>query len=163
MSVRSVTCVRLLLAVWGLVMTSTTIAFAATQFDPSPDDPRIVGALEARQRVDAALRKGDVETTVSLIAPNLVVNAPLNAVLHYDNVVGRFRNSQIAYEDFDSNFEFVGVRGDFVVIMGEEIARPTDKAPHAGKIVHRRFTDFWSQVDGAWKLVVRQATITSVE
>jgi len=32
----------------------------------------------------------------------------------------------------------------------------------AQQAVHRRFTDLWTMLDGSWKLVIRQATITSV-
>jgi ketosteroid isomerase-like protein len=134
-----------------------------TEYDPSPDDPRIAGALAARQRIDEAIRAGDVETIASLFAPDLVVNNPLNRIAHRDAVEARFRNLLIAYEDFDTHFEFVGVRGELVFLMGEEVVRPTGQAPHAGKVVRRRFTDAWGEIDGAWKMVVRQATIFSIE
>ncbi len=134
-----------------------------TKYDPSPDDLRVAGALAARQRIDEAIRAGDVETIVSLFAPDLVVNNPLNRVAHRPEVEARFRNLLIAYEDFDTHFDFVGVRGDLVFLMGEEVVRPTGAAPHAGKVVYRRFTDAWCEIDGAWKMVVRQATIASIE
>jgi len=55
------------------------------------------------------------------------------------------------------------VRGDLVVIMGEEVTRPKNDAPHAGAIEHRRFTDVWKQFDGDWRLLIRQATIIKLE
>jgi ketosteroid isomerase-like protein len=134
-----------------------------TTYDPSADDPRIAGALAARLRIDDAIRGGDAETIVGLLAPDLIVNNPLNLVADHDAVAARFRNRQIAYEDFDTHLEFAGVRGEFVVLMGEEVVRPTGAAPHAGKVIRRRFTDLWRERDGAWQMTVRQATITAIE
>ena len=58
---------------------------------------------------------------------------------------------------------FVGVRGDMVVIMGEEVLRPNKDAPHVGKTISRGSTDVWKPFDGVWKLWIRQATITKAE
>ena len=55
------------------------------------------------------------------------------------------------------------LRGDLVVIMGEEVTHPNRDAPYAGRIGHRRFTDVSKQFGGLWKLWVRHATITNVE
>jgi ketosteroid isomerase-like protein len=49
-------------------------------------------------------------------------------------------------------------------MMGEEVVKPKETAPHAGKTVRRRSTDVWrKESDGQWRLTIRQATITSVE
>ena len=55
--------------------------------------------------------------------------------------------------------EYAGLRGDMVLLMGEEIVLP--KVPNGATAheMHRRFTDLWRQVAGAWKLTARQATI----
>jgi len=98
------------------------------------------------------------------MAPDLVVNAPINKVANRDNVIGRIKANQISYEpDVVRNIEYAGVRDDVVVIMGEEIVHPNKDAPYAGKIEHRRFTDIWKQIDGVWKLWIRQATITRAD
>ena len=93
------------------------------------------------------------------------MHAPVNRVVNRDDVMARMRNGQIAYEpdNGEHRVEFIGVRGDTVVVMGEEIVRPTGAAPDAGKIVRRRFTDIWKQYGGLWKLAIRQGTVTSVE
>ena len=76
----------------------------------------------------------------------------------------RFRTAQIGAESgAERRLEFVGVRGDSVVVMGEEVYTPGKNAPNAGKLVHRRFTDIWKQYGGRWKLAIRQATVTSVQ
>jgi hypothetical protein len=47
--------------------------------------------------------------------------------------------NQISYESAaEEVIDFVGVRGDMVMIMGEGILRPNKDAPYAGKTVHRR-------------------------
>jgi hypothetical protein len=134
-----------------------------TTFDPSRDNASVVAALMAQKRLHDAMQTGDVAAIDALFASDLVVNAPINRYVDRENVMARYRSGQISYEpDVTRNIEFAGVRADSVVIMGEEIARPNAGAPHAGKTVHRRFTDIWREIDGAWKMCVRQATITSV-
>ena len=59
--------------------------------------------------------------------------------------------------------ELVAARGDSVVMMGEEVLTPGPKAPYAGKLIRRRFTDVWKPVNGKWMLAIRQATIFSIQ
>ena len=93
-----------------------------------------------------------------------MVNAPINKVANRENVIARLKTSQISYEPgYERAIDFAGVRGDVVVIMGEEVTHPNKDAPYAGKVEHRRFTDVWKQFDGVWKLWIRQATITKIE
>ena len=135
-----------------------------TRFDPSASDPRIIAVLDARSRLAVAMLAADLTAIEALMAPDLVVNAPINKVVDRTNIVDRLKAGQLSYQsDFVDNIEFVGVRGDFVVIMSEEIVRPIANTPNAGKIVRRRSTDIWREVDGAWRLAVRQATVTSAE
>jgi hypothetical protein len=47
--------------------------------------------------------------------------------------------------------------------MGEEIVHPIGNTSNAGKLVRRRFTDIWKNIDGVWKLTIRQATVTPAE
>ena len=136
-----------------------------TVYEPSPDDPRIKAVLEARTRAADAATRQDWKTVEDLFAPDVVVHSPINRVVQRDDIVARFRNGQIAAEPDTATvrLEFVGVRGDSVVIMAEESFRPGPKAPNAGKLIRRRATDIWKQYGGAWKLAIRQATITAVE
>ena len=136
---------------------------SAAEYDPFASDPRIVAVLDARRRLNAAGEKHDADAFEALFATDLIVNSPTNAVVHRDNVMARFRNSQISYSSADEKIEFIGVRWDLVVVMGEEIVTPIANTPNAGKIVRRRFTDIWKEIDGAWKLAIRQATTISAE
>ena len=117
---------------------------APTVYEPSKNDPRIVAALNARNRLGAAMLSGDFKAVETIFAPDLVVHSPINMVVNRENVLARLRSGQISYEpDYVRKVDFAGVRGDAVVIMGEEIVDPIGNAPNAGKTVLRRFTDIW--------------------
>ena len=137
-------------------MIDTTTA----RFEPSANDPRIVAALD--ERLEAVFEKQDADALASFACADVLVNAPINRVVTLDNIVSRFRAGKIHYESIATLLEFAGVRGDLVVLMGEEIVVPTGDTPNAGKTVRRRFTDVWRQVDGNWKLALRQGTAYSV-
>lgn len=64
---------------------------------------------------------------------------------------------QISYSRYDRVIDYAGLRGDMVILMGEEIVVP--KGPGLVQPMHRRFTDLWTPVDGGWRLTARQATI----
>jgi hypothetical protein len=136
---------------------------AETRFEPGPGDPRITAAIASRNRLNAALVTGDLATAETLFAADFVVNSPINRVVDRANVLGRVRSSEIRQAETVLNIEFAGVRGEYVVLMGEETVRPSGAMPNAGKIVRRRFTDVWRETDGAWKLAIRQSTIVSVD
>jgi ketosteroid isomerase-like protein len=136
----------------------------ATVYEPSASDPRILAALAARKRLGEVMRAVDIARVEALMAPDILVNAPINKVVDRKNIIGRLQAAQISYEaEAAETFDFVGVRGDMVVIMGEEVLRPNKEAPYAGKTEYRRSTDVWKPFDGVWKLWIRQATITKIE
>ena len=137
-------------------------AQARTVYEPSMNDPRILAALDTRKSLGAAILAGDFKTVEGIFAPDLVVHSPINMVVDRENVLARLRSGQISYEpDVEEKIEFAAVRGEAVVLMGEEIVHPIGKAPNVGKTVHRRFTDIWRNFGGVWKLAIRQATVTS--
>jgi len=141
-----------------------TSSAQTTVYEPSPTDPRVVAVLAAQKRLQDVMLANDVAGIEALMASDLLVNAPINKVVNRDNVIGRIKAAQISYQpDVVRNIEFVGVRGDVVVIMGEEVVHPNKDAPYAGKTEHRRFTDIWKQMDGVWKLWIRQATVTKAD
>jgi len=137
---------------------------SVTVYEPSASDPRIVAALAARKRLGEVMRAVDIAGVEALTAPDILVNAPINKVVDRKNIIGRLKANQISYESEASEaIDLVGVRGDMVVIMGEEVVRPNKDAPYAGKTEYRRSTEVWKPFDGVWKLWIRQATITKVE
>jgi hypothetical protein len=148
-----------------IVTAASPYAQGQTVFEPSANDPRIKAVLDARERFAGAARRGDWTVIESGFPPDVVVNSPTNRVVARADIVARFRSGQIGAEpdSTEIRLEFVGVRGDSVVLMGEETFRPGKNAPDAGKLVRRRFTDIWKQYGGLWKLAIRQATVISVE
>ena len=157
---------RNLLGAAMMVMTAASpYAQAQTIYEPSANDPRIKAVLDAGERAADAARRGDWKTVEASFAPDAVVNSPTNRVVALADILARFRSGQIGAEpdSVETRLEFVGVRGDSVVVMGEETFRPGKNAPNAGKVVRRRFTNISKQYGGEWKLAIRQATVTSVE
>jgi ketosteroid isomerase-like protein len=148
------------------LLLSAICATASTQtvYEPSADDARILAVIEARKRRDEAMRAGDIEAVKKFMATDLVVNAPINRVVDGANVLARLSRGEIAYdEEGVSTVEFMGVRDDLVVVMGGGVLNPVGNAPNAGKTIRRRWTDIWKNIDGEWKMIVRQATVFSVE
>jgi ketosteroid isomerase-like protein len=137
---------------------------SATVYEPSAKDPRVVAVIAAISRLADVMRAQDVAGIETLMATDLLVNAPINKVVNRDNVIGRIKAGEISYEpDVVRNIDFAGVRGDVVVVMGEEVVHPNKDAPYAGKTEYRRFTDVWKEFDSGWKLWIRQATVTRTE
>jgi ketosteroid isomerase-like protein len=149
----------------GLILLAALASSPVFAKDDPPwtKDPVVAEALSAIDRIHEAILAHDVDSFASLLASDLVVNNPVNTVTHRAEVLDRFRNDRISYSVYEQKIEFAGVRGDGVVVMGEEIVKPIGNAPHAGKTVRRRFTDIWRKEDGVWRLSVRQATIISIE
>ena len=126
--------------------------------------PVIAAALAARAQLDAGFAAQDLEAVAALSAPDLIVNSPANMVVRRETVLGFFKAGRMNYDSMDVTIEGVDARGDQVVLMGAEMVRPKEGAANAGKTVRRRFTDIWrKEPDGAWRLTVRHATVTSVE
>lgn len=131
-----------------------------TEADLALDTARIAGAMEARVQLDQAMRTGDVAALGLLFADDLIVHAPSHRVFDGAKILsvyGKFGKAM--YEGgMAATFDFVGIRAGMVVMMGEETMPPAPAGPDAGKIVRRRFTDLWSDQNGRWQLVARQAT-----
>lgn len=120
---------------------------------------RIAGALAAVNAIDRAAVSDDHAAFAALLADDLVVNNPQNGVSVRGATARRSAAGQISYARYDRVIEYAGLRGDMVILMGEEIVMPKGPDATSAHEVHRRFTDLWKAVDGSWKLTVRQATI----
>jgi ketosteroid isomerase-like protein len=138
--------------------------FASDGVAAAAKDPAAAAALAARGQLDDAFAAQDIERVSALFASDLIVNTPRNRVARREQVLGFFREGRLNYESAEATLEALDVRGDQVVLMGEEVVKPRGAAANAGKTVHRRFTDVWRRgPDGKWLLTIRQATITSVD
>jgi ketosteroid isomerase-like protein len=138
--------------------------FASDEVAAAAKGPVAAEAMAARQKLDAAFAAQDIDAVSALCAKDLVVNTPANRIARLEQVLGLFKAGRMNYESADETIEALDVRGDHVVIMGEEVVQPRDTAANAGRTVRRRFTDVWrKESDGRWRLTIRQATITSVD
>jgi len=126
-------------------------------------DPAVAEAVAASNAEIAAILAEDLEAFGDSLAYDVIVNSPLGTINRRDDTLAAFGRGFIRYDSFDRRIEYAGKLGELVVIMGHEILAPKGKAPNAGKIVHRRFTDIWRNEQGAWRLALRQATVAKVE
>ncbi|MGC4054280.1 MAG: nuclear transport factor 2 family protein [Paludibaculum sp.] len=116
-------------------------------------------ALSPRLTPSTSAAMGDDPAKfAALLADDLAVNNPQNGVSVRNATAQRSFAGKISYSRYDRTIEYAGLRGDMVLLMGEEIVVPKDP-PGKAHEMHRRFTDLWKQVNGQWKLTARQATI----
>jgi len=138
--------------------------FATREVAEAAKGPAITAAVAAATALGTAILSHNAEAWAAGLAADVVVNTPGNAVARRESVIRFFDAGLIAYHSITSIIELAEARGDLVVLMGEEVVTPKDGAPHAGKIVHRRFTDvFRKEPDGVWRLTIRQATNISAQ
>jgi hypothetical protein len=126
-------------------------------------DPAVAEALAASDGEIAAILAEDLEAFGDSLAADVIVNSPLGTINRRDDTLAAFGRGFIRYKSFDRRIEYAGKLGELVVTMGNEILAPKGNAPNAGKVVHRRFTDIWRNEQGAWRLALRQATVTRIE
>ena len=124
-------------------------------------DSRIAGALAAVEAIDRAAVSDDHAAFAALLADELAVNNPQNGVSVRGGTAQRSAAGQISYVRYDRVVEYAGMRGDMVLLMGEEVVVPKVAVGATARVVHRRFTDLWRPVSGGWRLTARQATIIS--
>ena len=114
--------------------------------------------LEAR----AVLKSDTVRLFKKLWAPEFIVNNPANVVVDRKEVATLFKAGKIDYESFDRTIEKISIIENTAIVMGHEEINPVGLSDHAGKKLIRRFTNIWMKRKGNWKLVGRQATVSSI-
>ncbi|MBL8550264.1 MAG: nuclear transport factor 2 family protein [Hyphomonadaceae bacterium] len=124
-------------------------------------EPRIAAVMAEGTRVDAAVVSGDAKVFEEALASDLAVNNPQNTVSTREMTARLNAQGFIAYSSYHRTIEYAGLRGDLVVIMGEERVVPRGSNPNAGREVVRRFIDLWKEEGGRWRLTARQASIVS--
>jgi len=115
--------------------------------------------LEAR----AVLKSDTVRLFKKLWAPEFIVNDPANVVINRQEVAALFKAGKIDYESFDRTIEKISIIENTAIVMGSEEINPVGVSDYAGKRLIRRFTNIWMKRKGNWKLVGRQATISSIK
>ena len=112
-----------------------------------------------------AILKGDTTTLLATLwSPELVVNNPANIVVTRPQIVALIKAGKIDYASFDRIIEKISIIDHTAIVMGREEIKPEGVTDHAGKIVVRRFTNVWvKDKKSNWKMVARQATISSIK
>ena len=132
---------------------------ASSEVATAAQDARIAGALAAVDMIDAAAVSDDHAAFAALLADDLAVNNPQNGLSVRGATTRRNASGQISYSRYDRVIEYAGLRGDMVILMGEEIVVPKEQGHSSTPEMHRRFTDLWKPAAGGWRLTARQATI----
>ncbi len=97
---------------------------SVTVYDPSPSDPRILAALTARKLLGEVVRAVDIAGRIAdgfRYFSQCADQQGRRPEEHYRTPQSKPDQYESAAEEV---IDFVGVRGDMVVIMGEEILRP---------------------------------------
>ena len=118
--------------------------------------------LENEER-EALMKTDSIKLFNKLWAPEMVINTPANVVGTVEGTKAIFRSGGLQYASFERNIEKITFTNNVAIVMGEEKIRPQGSQPNAGKLVTRRFTNFWMNRDNQWSIIARQATIIKVE
>ena len=111
-----------------------------------------------QKRVTALMTK-DTAALLKIWATDYFVNRPAGVVSTRDQVLSMFLNDTISFKSLEFEIEKIVIKKNFVIVMGSDTADPGEKSPYTGKILHRRFTHFWSNESGNWRLLGRHANI----
>lgn len=137
------------------VLLSLPIFFCS--YSQNPAIEKEIRELE-QKRVTAFMTK-DTAALTKIWADDYFVNRPAGLVSTRDQVLSMVLNDTISFKSFEIKIEKIVVKENFVIVMGSDTADPGQKSPYAGKILHRRFTHFWSNESGSWKLLARHGNI----
>ena len=107
--------------------------------------------------------KKDTSMLFQLFSPQLVVNTPLNRCATLQEIKQLTRMGKIDLSYSKKMIEKITFINGMAVVMGQDIIKPRGNMGNAGKTVTRRYTDVWAKAQNKWKLIIRQATIISIE
>ena len=127
-----------------------------------PTDPHTLTVSQEIRALNIAVGKAiqmkDYAALEECWAPELLVNGPGNRVLTRAEVLEALKGGKLDYRDTQVVVEGFFTAGDTAVEMGHESYVPLFP-PEAGKMLYRRWTNFYLHREGAWVMVARQATI----
>jgi len=130
--------------------------------------PAVAEVLALQDRMNDAALRGDGAAFDEFLSKNFVASDPSNTIRHRDDMIALFSSGQVAYSSVKTAIDYADqLAEDIVVVMGTEIteqsAVPSDtrlESVAVGKTLNRRFTNVYRKEDGAWRLLVKQSTIT---
>jgi hypothetical protein len=106
--------------------------------------------------------KKDTTTLFRLFSPELVVNTPLNQSATLQDIKRLTNLGKIDIGYSKKMIEKITFINDMAVVMGQDIVKPRGGMKDAGKTVTRSYTDVWIKTRNTWQLIIRQATIISI-
>jgi hypothetical protein len=106
--------------------------------------------------------KKDTTTLFQLFSTELAVNTPLNRTATLKGIKRMTRLGKIDISYSKKIIEKITFINDLAVVMGQDIVKPEGGMKDAGKTVTRRYTDVWIKTKDKWMLIIRQATIISI-
>lgn len=139
--------------------------------EPSQESDVVREVLGLNQELNDAALTGDFGALERLLSEDLVVSDPSNTIRNREQLIAIFRSGQVVYSSVEVSVDLARQLGDLVVIMGTESTTqtvvPKDSGLSAvaasGKTLHRRFTNVFRNEGGAWRLLVKQSTVYSIE
>ena len=155
---------KMMMRSYLLVTAIFILAVASTFGQSEKQNARLEQEIRKLDAAHAeAILKKDVDALKKLIAEDAVTNHPTNKIVkERDGIFELIRNGTINYSSFvrePETFLFYPNMPNMVIVMGHETIEPVGKAPGAGQIVHRRYTNIWMKRNGKWQLAVRHANI----
>ncbi len=138
------------------------LALLAARFAVAGDPSSRQALEEEIRRLDLAhaeaIFRGDAKALDRLMDDDITVNHPTNRIVkEKKELLGLIERGVIRYTAFERHPETFLFFDGTVVVMGRETVVPAPGAPNAGKTLVRRYTNFWMQRDGKWRLTVRHA------
>jgi len=144
-----------LLTMRKFITTSLSLLIFTCSYSQNEKIEKAIRQLE-ENRVAAFLKK-DTAALLKMWAPDYFVNRPAGIVSTRDKILELVLTDTISFSSFKSEVEYISIRSNFVISMGNETITPSGNNPNAGKTLKRRFTHIWSKDDGNWRLLARHA------
>lgn len=105
-----------------------------------------------------AIFKGDAIALDSLMHDEVTVNHPTNRIVkEKKELLNLIKEGVIRYTRFERTPEKFMFFEDMIIVMGSEVVVPAERAPNAGKVIQRRYTNIWMKYGDKWQLSVRHA------
>ena len=140
-----------------LIITLPFVFCSCFLYAQNKDIEQEIRKLEQAE-VQAVVAK-DTVTLKKLWDKNYIVNNPDNKIILANaNPLDRpvLKAQKIS---FTREVEYIAIRGDVALSMGNETVLPGGDVPAAGQTVKRRYTNIWMKVEGEWKLIARHANV----
>jgi ketosteroid isomerase-like protein len=142
-----------------LLILSLSAVFSKAYTQETADNQQLQAQIKKLDMAHAvAIFKGDAAALDSLMDDQVTVNHPTNRIVKEKRqLLDLIKQGVIRYTRFERFPEQFLFFNDMVVVMGNEIVVPAKGAPNAGKIIRRRYSNFWMKKNDRWQLAVRHA------